>query len=49
MAANSAINVTELNFDNIKSSLKTYISAKSEFKDYNFEGSTMSMLLDLYL
>lgn len=47
MAANSAINVTELNFDNIKSSLKTYISAKSEFKDYNFEGSTMSMLLDL--
>ena len=47
MAANSAIDVTELNFDQIKSSLKTFVSAKSEFSDYNFEGSTMSMLLDL--
>ena len=47
MAANSSISVTELDFDNIKSSLKTYISAKPEFTDYNFEGSTMSLLLDL--
>ena len=47
MAANSSISVTELDFDTIKSSLKTYISAKPEFTDYNFEGSTMSLLLDL--
>ena len=47
MAANSSISVTELDFDNIKSSLRTYISAKPEFTDYNFEGSTMSLLLDL--
>ncbi len=47
MATNSSISVTELDFDNIKSSLKTYISAKPEFTDYNFEGSTMSLLLDL--
>jgi len=47
MAANSAINVTSLNFDNIKESMKTYIASKPEFTDYNFEGSTISMLLDL--
>jgi hypothetical protein len=47
MAANSAINVTSLNFDAIKTSMKTYIQAKPEFTDYNFEGSTISMLLDL--
>jgi len=45
--AESTISVTELDFDNIKSSLKTYISSKPEFTDYNFEGSTISMLLDL--
>lgn len=47
MAANSAISVTSLNFDNIKESMKTYIASKPEFTDYNFEGSTISMLLDL--
>tara|TARA_R110000772_G_scaffold10859_5_gene34383 strand:- start:4394 stop:6241 length:1848 start_codon:yes stop_codon:yes gene_type:complete len=47
MAANSAINVTSLDFDAIKTSMKTYIQAKPEFTDYNFEGSTISMLLDL--
>ncbi len=47
MAANSAITVTNLNFDEIKSSIKTYISSKQEFSDYNFEGSTISMLIDM--
>jgi len=47
MAANSAISVTSLNFDAIKTSMKTYIQAKPEFTDYNFEGSTISMLMDL--
>lgn len=47
MAANSTISVTELDFNTIKSSLKTYISSKPEFTDYDFEGSTISMLLDL--
>jgi hypothetical protein len=27
--------------------MKTYIASKPEFTDYNFEGSTISMLLDL--
>tara|TARA_Y100001938_G_scaffold151140_1_gene246500 strand:+ start:1550 stop:3415 length:1866 start_codon:yes stop_codon:yes gene_type:complete len=47
MAANSSISVTNLNFDDIKTSLKDYISSKPEFTDYNFEGSTISLLLDL--
>ena len=47
MAANSSISVTNLDFDEIKSGLKTFISAKPEFTDYNFEGSTISLLLDL--
>ena len=47
MQANSAISVTSLDFDAIKTSMKQYISAKPEFTDYNFEGSTISMLLDL--
>ena len=47
MAANSAISVTSLDFDAIKTSMKTYIQAKPEFTDYNFEGSTISMLMDL--
>ena len=47
MAANSSITVTELDFDDIKSSMKKYISSKPEFTDYNFEGSTISLLLDL--
>jgi len=47
MAANSVISVTELDFDDIKTSMKAYISSRPEFTDYNFEGSTISLLLDL--
>lgn len=39
--------VTELDFDRIKENLKNYLSTTSEFSDYNFEGSGMSVLLDL--
>jgi hypothetical protein len=41
------LNVTELDFDGIKQSLKTFLSAQDEFSDYNFEGSAMSVLLDV--
>lgn len=41
------IQTTELDFDNIKQSLKTYLQGQSEFSDYNFEGSGMSILLDV--
>lgn len=40
-------NVTELDFDNIKTNLKTFLKDQSEFTDYNFEGSGFGVLLDL--
>ena len=38
--------ITQLDFDNIKSNLKTYLKGQSEFTDYDFEGSGMTVLLD---
>ena len=47
MATNDKrLRVTELDFDNIKTNLKTFLKAQEEFKDYDFEGSGMSVLLD---
>ena len=42
-----SILVNSLDFDNIKSSLKTHLSNTSVFKDYDFEGSGLSVILDL--
>ena len=39
--------ITELDFDAIKSGLKNYLKSQSQFKDYNFEGSNLSALLDV--
>jgi hypothetical protein len=44
--ANTKLRVTELDFDLIKSNLKNFLKAQTEFKDYDFEGSGMSILLD---
>ena len=41
------LNISQLNFDNIKANLKRYLSNQNQFKDYNFEGSGMAVLLDL--
>jgi len=47
MATNDKrLRVTELDFDAIKSNLKTYLKAQTEFKDYDFEGSGINILLD---
>jgi len=43
----SQINVTDLDFDNISDNLKNYLKGQSIFKDYNFEGATLSILIDL--
>ena len=43
----SKLNISQLNFDNIKANLKRYLSNQSQFKDYDFEGSGMAVLLDL--
>ena len=47
MAANSAIRVTNLNFNQLKNNLKTFLKAKPQFTDYDFEGSALSNLIDL--
>lgn len=39
--------VTELDFDQIKAGLIEYLKGQEQFKDYNFEGSNMSVLLDV--
>ena len=43
----TTINSSDLNFDDIKTSLKTYFASKSEFADYDFEGSGLSNILDV--
>ena len=45
MATN--LNVTELDFDQIKQNLKNYLKTQSTFTDYDFEGSGLSVLLDV--
>jgi hypothetical protein len=45
--ASNKLSVSELDFDNIKSNLKTFLQNQSEFQDYDFEGSGFSILLDL--
>lgn len=39
--------ITELDFDQVKADLKSYLKAQDRFKDYDFEGSNMSVLLDV--
>ena len=41
------LEISQLNFDQIKSNLKQYLSNQNQFKDYDFEGSGMAVLLDL--
>ena len=38
---------TNLNFDQIKSSIKDYLRSNSDFSDFDFEGSNMSILIDV--
>ena len=41
------LNIAELDFENIKINLKNYLKNQTQFKDYNFEGSNMAVLLDV--
>lgn len=47
MAANSSISLTNLDFDSNKAALKAFLKQQDLFKDYDFEDSNMSVLLDL--
>ena len=44
---NKRITVSDLDFDTIKTNLKTFLQGQSEFSDYDFEGSGLSVLLDV--
>jgi hypothetical protein len=41
------LRVTELDFDQIKVNLKEFLRTKSEFTDYDFDGSALSVIIDL--
>ena len=41
------LSVTSLDFDDIKNNMKTFLRQQDQFTDYDFEGSTISTLLDV--
>lgn len=42
-----AIRISELDFNSIRENLKNYLKSQSEFTDYDFDGSGLSILLDI--
>ncbi len=48
MAVNDRrLSITEFDFDDVKDNLKVFLKGQSEFKDYDFEGSGMNIMLDI--
>lgn len=45
--ANTALRVTELDFDGIKNNLKNFLRSQKQFQDFDFDGAGMSILLDV--
>jgi len=45
--ANNKLEINQLDFLTIRNNLKDYLSGRSEFSDFNFEGSGISVMLDL--
>ena len=43
----SNINITDLDFDQVEASLREYLQGQDTLKDYDFQGSTLSILTDL--
>ena len=41
------LSVTSLDFDDIKNNMKTFLRQQDQFTDYDFDGSTISTLLDV--
>lgn len=44
---NPKLNIDAIDFDDIKQNLKSYLQSQDQFKDYDFEGSGLNVLLDL--
>ncbi len=47
MAEPSKLRLSELDFDQLRSNFKNYLSSQDQFKDYDSTGSAISQLLDL--
>jgi len=45
--ANNNVVLSTLDFNTNKQNFKNFLASQAAFKDYNFEGSNMSILLDL--
>ena len=45
--ANSSLSLTSLDFDSLKTDFKNYLKSQTVFKDYNFDASNLSTLLDV--
>lgn len=45
--ANTELQVTEVDFDKIKENIVAFLKSQDTFKDYDFEGSGMSVLSDI--
>ena len=41
------LQISELDFDKIKANLKTFLQSQTQFQDYDFDGSGLSILLDV--
>ena len=47
MSTNNRFKVSDLDFNQIRENLKTYMRGQSQFSDYDFDGSALSVLIDL--
>jgi len=41
------LQVSELDYDQIRTNLKTYLQSQTQFQDYDFEGSALSTVIDV--
>ena len=47
MPTSNKLKITDLEFDTVKDNLKTFLKAQTQFQDYDFDGSGMSVLVDI--
>jgi hypothetical protein len=45
--ANSSLNLSSIDFDSLKQNFKEFLKTQSVFKDYDFDGSNINVLLDV--
>lgn len=46
-SSSTKLNISALDFDTIKQALRTYLESQSAFTDYDFEGSGLSVILNI--